>query len=151
MQVLHNAGTAAVGACSGPLQFEALLSLGLRWDRSRRCAALGADSMAILSAAASPFCRPEEDPFLLLESTLRSVEEILLRRRGLPLRRTWIEQSYGEEVITLLEEEVIPAIQQCLARVDELDERLLAQQELMQRCQLEADREALGELRLQMA
>jgi hypothetical protein len=46
---------------------------------------------------------------------------------------------------------VIPAIQQCLARVDELDERLLAQQELLQRCQLEADREALSELRLQMA
>jgi hypothetical protein len=46
---------------------------------------------------------------------------------------------------------VIPAIQQCLSRVDELDERLLAQQELMQRCQLEADLEALGELRLQMA
>ena len=86
--------------------------------------------MATLSSAASPFCRPEEDPFLLLESTLRSVEEILLRRRGLPLRRTWIEQPYGEEEITLLEEEVLPAIRQCLARVDELDERLLAQQEL---------------------
>jgi predicted GNAT family acetyltransferase len=28
-----------------------------------------------------------------------------------PLRRTWIEQPYGEEEITLLEEEVIPAIQ----------------------------------------
>jgi hypothetical protein len=42
--------------------------------------------MATLSAAASPFCRPEEDPFLLLESALRSVQEILLRRRGLPLR-----------------------------------------------------------------
>jgi len=107
--------------------------------------------MAYRSAAASPFCRPEEDPFLLLESTLRSMEEILRRSRGLPLRRTWIEQPYGEEEITILEEEVIPAIQQCLARVDELDERLLAQQELMQRFQLEADREALGELRLQMA
>jgi hypothetical protein len=69
----------------------------------------------------------------------------------LPLRRTWIEQPYGEEEITLLEEEVIPAIQQCLARIDELDERLLAQQELLHRCQLEAEREALGELRLQMA
>ena len=53
--------------------------------------------MAMISAAASPFCRPEEDPFLLLESTLRSVEEILLRRRGLPLRRIWIERPYGEE------------------------------------------------------
>ena len=81
------------------------------------------------AVARSPFCRPEEDPFLLLESTLRSMEEILRRSRGLPLRRTWIEQPYGEEEITLLEEEVIPAIQQCLARVDELDQRLQAQQE----------------------
>ena len=107
--------------------------------------------MAMLSAAASPFCRPEEDPFLLLEYSLKAIERILLLRRGLPLRRTWIEQPYGEEEITLLEEEVIPAIQQCLTRVDELDQRLLAQQELLQRCRLEADREALGELRLQMA
>ena len=107
--------------------------------------------MAMLSAAASPFCRPEEDPFLLLESSLKAIERILQLRRGLPLRRTWIEQPYGEEEITLLEEEVIPAIQQCLARVDELDERLLAQQELLHRCYLEADREALAELQLQMA
>ena len=115
----------------------------------------------MLSAAASPFCRPiapegafcklEENPFLLLESSLKAIERILRRRRGLPLRRTWIEQPYGEEEITLLEEEVIPAIQQCLARVDELDERLLAQQELLHRCQLEAEREVLGDLRLQMA
>ena len=107
--------------------------------------------MAMLSAAASPFCRPEEDPFLLLESSLKAIERILQLRRGLPLRRTWIEQPYGEEKISLLEEEVIPAIQQCLKRVDELDERLLAQQELLQRSQLEAEREALAELRLQMA
>jgi hypothetical protein len=78
----------------------------------------------LTSALASPFCRPEEDPFLLLESTLCSAEQILLRRRGLPLRRTWIEQPYGEEEITLLEEEVIPAIQHCLARIEELDARL---------------------------
>ena len=103
------------------------------------------------SSALSPFCRPEEDPFLLLESSLRCIERILLFSEGKPLRRTWIEHPYGEEEITLLEEEVIPAIQQCLARVDELDERLLAQQELLQRCQLEAEREALAALRLQMA
>ncbi len=70
---------------------------GPGWDRSRRCAALGADSMAYRSAAASPFCRPEEDPFLLLESSLKAIERILQLRRGLPLRRTWIEQPYGEE------------------------------------------------------
>ncbi len=95
--------------------------------------------MAMLTAnasavARSPFCRPEEDPFLLLESTLRSMEEILRRSRGMALRRTWIEQPYGEEEITLLEEEVIPAMQQCLKRVDELDERVRAQQELLHRC-----------------
>ena len=32
--------------------------------------------MALLSAR-SPFCSPENDPFLLLESTLRSIEQIL--------------------------------------------------------------------------
>ncbi|MCP9882084.1 hypothetical protein KBY65_06295 [Cyanobium sp. Alchichica 3B3-8F6] len=99
--------------------------------------------MASLSATASPFCRPEEDPFLLLESTLRSIEVVLMLRRDLPLRHTWIEQPYGEEEITLLEEEVLPAIRQCLARVDELDERLLAQQELLHRCTLEVQRHAL--------
>ena len=92
-------------------------------------------------AAQSKFCRPEEDPFLLLDRASRSIEQLL--RRDLPLRRTWSEQPYGEEEITLLEEEVIPAIQQCLARIDELDERLLAQQELLQRCTLEVQRHAL--------
>jgi hypothetical protein len=57
--------------------------------------------MATLSCGAAPvvarslFCRPEEDPFLLLESTLRSLQEILRRSHGLPLRRPWIEQPYG--------------------------------------------------------
>ena len=103
------------------------------------------------SSALSPFCRPEEDPFLLLVSSLRCIERILQGSAGRPLRRTWIEHPYGEEEITLLEEEVIPAIQQCLKRVDELDQRLLAQQELLERCQLEADREVLSELRVQVA
>jgi hypothetical protein len=106
--------------------------------------------MAMFSAAASPFCRPEEDPFLLLESSLKAIERILQLRRGLPLRRTWIEQPYGEEEITLLEEEVLPVLQRCLGWVDELDQRLLAQQELLQRCRLEADRDALAELKVAM-
>ena len=82
--------------------------------------------MISLSAAASPFCRPEEDPFLLLESTLRSIEVVLMLRRNLLLRRTWSEQPYGEEEITLLEEEVLPAIAQCLARIDAIDSALSA-------------------------
>ncbi len=55
------------------------------------------------------------------------------------------EQPYGEEEITRLEEEVLPAIRKCLARVDELDQRLLAQHELLVlRCELEAKRHALA-------
>ena len=94
--------------------------------------------MATIFCGAAPvvvrslFCRPEEDPFLLLESTLRSLQEILRRSQGLPLRRPWIEQPYGKEEITLLEEEVMPAIEQCLLRVGELDQRLLGQRERLQ-------------------
>ena len=86
-------GACPSGACSGPLQSGALLSSGPHWDRSRRCAAFGADSMAMLSAAASPFCRiapegafckAEEDPFLLLKSNLKAIERILQVRRGQP-------------------------------------------------------------------
>ena len=80
-------------------------------------------------SALSPFCRPEEDPFLLLQSTLSCVERTLMLSAGKPLRRTWIEHPYGEEEITLLEEEVLPAIQQCLQRVDAIDQVLLEEQD----------------------
>ncbi|WP_254962399.1 hypothetical protein [Cyanobium sp. BA5m-10] len=75
-------------------------------------------------SAQSKFCRPEEDPFLLLDRASRSIEQLL--RRDLPLRRTWSEQPYGEEEITLLEEEVLPAIAKCLARIDAIDSALSA-------------------------
>ena len=81
------------------------------------------------SSLLSPFCRPEEDPFLLLQSTLSCVERILKLSVGQPLRRTWIEHPYGEEEIALLEEEVLPAIQQCLQRVDTIDQVLLEEQD----------------------
>ena len=84
-----------------------------------------------------------QDPVALVHSSHLALTRLLRTHRGQPIRRLWIDHPYGEEEITILEEEVIPAIRQCLARVDELDERLLAQQE--------AGREALAELRLQMA
>jgi hypothetical protein len=74
--------------------------------------------------AQSKFCRPEEDPFLLLDRASRSIEQLL--RRDLPLRSTWSEHPYGEEEITLLEEEVLPAIAQCLARINAIDSALSA-------------------------
>ncbi|MFN9692952.1 MAG: hypothetical protein ACK550_04020 [Synechococcaceae cyanobacterium] len=95
------------------------------------CSARGYAALSCAAApmaAASPFCRPEEDPFLLLESSLRAVQEILLRRRGLPLRRSWIEQPYGEEELTLLEVKVLPVIQRTLLWVDAIDQMLLAAQ-----------------------
>ncbi|MBD2551358.1 hypothetical protein H6G65_17565 [Microcystis elabens FACHB-917] len=91
------------------------------------------------SAAASPFCRPEEDPFLLLESCGKAIEAILRGHAGRPLRRTWIDRPYGEEEISRLEEEVLPAIQQCLARVDEIDSALEAEAQLSYRQQVEAE------------
>ena len=81
------------------------------------------------SSTLSPFCRPEEDPFLLLESSLRCIERILQGSEGRPLRRTWIEHPYGEEEIALLEEEVLPALQHCLQRVEEIDQRLEEERE----------------------
>lgn len=82
------------------------------------------------SLGPSPFCRPEEDPFLLLQSTLSCVVRILKLSVGKPLRRTWIEHPYREEEIALLEEEeVLPAIQQYLQRVDAIDQVLLEEQD----------------------
>ncbi len=68
---------------------------------------MAAITMATLSSAASPFCRPEEDPFLLLESCSKAIEAILRGHAGRPLRRTWIDRPYGKEEISRLEEEVL--------------------------------------------
>jgi hypothetical protein len=78
----------------------------------------------------SPSCSPQEDPFLLLESAQKAIEGILRGHAGRPLRRTWIEHPYGEEEICLLEEEVLPAIERCMARVDEIDQALQQEQEI---------------------
>jgi len=109
---------------------------------SRRCAAPVPITMATLSSAASAFCRPEEYPFLLLEFCGNAIESILRGLAGRPLRRTWIQHPYGEEDITLLEEEVLLAIQRCMARVEEIGQALELEQELeVQQCQLAAERE----------
>ncbi|MDM7953899.1 MAG: hypothetical protein QUV07_11895 [Cyanobium sp. CZS 25K] len=54
-----------------------------------------------------------------------------------------IHNPYGEEEITLLEEEVLPAIQQCLQRVDAIDRVLLEEQDArVALAQLDEQREA---------
>ena len=114
------------GLCAGPLQSEALLR---RASTGIGPVAAPPVHFAMASSTLSPFCRPEEDPFLLLESSLRCIERILQGSQGRPLRRTWIEHPYGEEEITLLEEEVLPALQHCLQRVNEIDAALQEEQD----------------------
>lgn len=41
----------------------------------------------------------------------------IVRHRGQLLRRSWLDRPYGEEEITLLEEDVLPALKGCLARI----------------------------------
>lgn len=79
------------------------------------------------------------DPFALIESCCEGVIRILQCHRGKPIPRFWIDHPYGEEEITLLEEELIPALEQFLGRIKEIDEILQAQQELMERCTMEAE------------
>lgn len=82
--------------------------------------------MPILS---SPFCKPEEDPVLLVESCHSALEWLLRRYAGQPLRRTWIDHPYGEEEITRLVDEVMPAMEAFLRRLQEIDAELLAAQD----------------------
>ena len=70
-------------------------------------------------------CAPE-DPFCLVESCQRAIEWILRSHAatGEPIRRAWSEVSYGEEELTRLEEELLPAMAALLERVGEIDRRV---------------------------
>jgi hypothetical protein len=67
-----------------------------------------------------------EDPFCLVESCQRAIEWILRSHAvtGEAIRRAWSEVSYGEEEITRLEEELLPAMAALLERVGEIDRRV---------------------------
>jgi len=103
--------------------------------------------MAAALVSPSPLCRPEDDPFLLLESTFHSIQAILDRHRGKPLRRCWMDQPYGEEEITRLEEELLPALQRFVARIADIDDWILVEMEFMQRCRLEVERMQIARMR----
>jgi hypothetical protein len=63
-------------------------------------------------------------------------------QRGKPLHRSWADHPYGEEEITRLEQEVLPALEAFLTRVDEIEEGVLPS------CKLEAKRIVRGQLTL---
>ena len=61
------------------------------------------------------------DPVALVHSSHLALTRQLCTHRGQPIRRLWIDHPYGEEEITLLEEDLIPAMDQFLARIEEID------------------------------
>jgi hypothetical protein len=87
-------------------------------------------------------CRAQEDPVLLLRCVHRSVRQILEAQREKPLQRSWADHPYGEEEITRLEQEVLPALEAFLTRVDEIEEGIQPS------CQVVAMRIMQGQLRL---
>lgn len=70
-----------------------------------------------------------DDPFSLLESCQRTLEWILYNHRHQPINRCWIDHPYGDEEITLLEEELMPVLSKLLRRIEEIDTALEAQQQ----------------------
>ena len=72
-----------------------------------------------------------EDPIALVESCYRALHWLVATRtaRGLLIPRPWIDHPYGEEEITLLEEELLPAMAVFLARVEAIDRAIEADQE----------------------
>ena len=97
---------------------------------SRRCAARRQLFMATHALGYAP-----EDPVCLVESCRRAIEWILITpaAHGRLVARPWIDHPYGEEEITLLEEELLPAMERFLSRVEEIDLRLEAEQEALVR------------------
>jgi hypothetical protein len=79
--------------------------------------------VAVALMAVSTF-HDVSDPFVLADKALQRLLQILAAHRQRPLLRRWIDQPYGEEEITLLEEEVIPALMRLRERVEEIDAEL---------------------------
>ena len=68
------------------------------------------------------FCA--RDPVALVWSCQRSSLWLLSRHQREPLRRCWIDHPYGEEEITRLEDELLPAMESFLERIDVIDQQL---------------------------
>ena len=78
--------------------------------------------------------RVQEDPFAVME-VCRQVLEGVLRRsaaEGMFIPRGWIDVTYGEEEMALLEEEVLPVLAGVLQRVEEIDAKVRRYRRLIQ-------------------
>ncbi|MCP9819859.1 hypothetical protein KBZ18_10175 [Synechococcus sp. Cruz-9H2] len=64
------------------------------------------------------------DPVALADAFRVRLMGMLRSYRDRPIPRAWIDVPYGEEEITLLEEELLPVLNQVLARINEIDAEL---------------------------
>jgi hypothetical protein len=69
-----------------------------------------------------------DDPIGLVKSCYRAIEWILATHaaKGVLIPRPWVDHPYGEEEITLLEEELLPVMAVFLAPVNAIDRALEA-------------------------
>jgi hypothetical protein len=99
----------------------------------------GVPSLRQLASAFMPCSNcacSQQDPVALVESCQRALVWLLRNHQAQPLRRCWIDQPYGEEEITRLEQELLPAMEGFLERMDEIYRQLeLAQQAEIQRAE----------------
>ena len=65
------------------------------------------------------------------------------RHQREPLRRCWIDHPYGEGKITRLEDELLPAMESFLERIDVIDQQLREAQD-EQVAQFELERTAIA-------
>lgn len=91
----------------------------------------------------SSFRASERDPVALVESCQRTLLWLLQSHRREPLKRCWIDHPYGEEEITRLEDELLPAMESFLPRMDAIDQQLREAQE-EQEAQVELERAAIA-------
>ena len=87
------------------------------------------------------FCA--RDPVSLVWSCQRSSLWLLSRHQREPLRRCWIDHPYGEGKITRLEDELLPAMESFLERIDVIDQQLREAQD-EQVAQFELERTAIA-------
>ncbi|MCP9793382.1 hypothetical protein KBZ20_17355 [Vulcanococcus limneticus Candia 3F8] len=86
-----------------------------------------------------------EDPVALVQSCHSALLWILRSHQSQPIPRFWIDHPYGEEEITLLEEELLPALEAFLARTGEIDAGIEAAHEAeVERVQAAMAAEALA-------
>lgn len=102
--------------------------------RGAPCAVLSLRRLAAAPMASVAPVQVQEDPFAVMEACRKAIEEVLKRSvaEGRFIPRGWIDVTYGEEEMALLEEEVLPVLAGVLQRVEEIDAKVRRYRRLIQ-------------------